>query len=145
MSLNIETEVVIDAPPAIVWQVLAATEQYPEWNRHLHFAGELRKGNVVRMHARLFGLPLTFRIKIEVFDPQTELRWRGGWRWLFLGRHYLRLRPADGAPQRTVFVHGEDFEGIAAPLLLRLIGGELTRFYERINVALVARTESLAR
>jgi hypothetical protein len=59
-----------------------------------------------------------------------------------VGSHYFRLSSTDDGS--TELRHGEDFRGLAVPVLLPLLRTELTSFHERINAGLKQRAESLA-
>ena len=141
MSRHLETRVVIHAPIATVWSVLADTDRYPEWNDVLAFRGNPREGESLPMTVRLFGFPLTLKAQFERIEEPHELRWRGGPTGLFAGTHYLRLRPT--SDDRTELLHGEDFHGLAVPILFPLLRRRTITLYSRINAGLKQRAESL--
>lgn len=134
------TRIEIEAGAYAVWDVLTDFPRYPEWNPAVAFLDEVREGARVRMRVTLFGRTLTVPVRIEALRAREELRWRGGPGWLMHGTHYFRIAPI--GPGRTELVHGERFGGVALPLLWPVLAPELTRFYERINVALARRCAS---
>jgi len=136
---NLETRVVITAPPERVWAVLADARAFEEWCDDVQFPEAPSEGARVPMRVRLFGVRLTVRVVFETIDGPHELRWRGGPGGLFEGSHYFRLAPAEDGG--TELRHGEDFEGLALPLLFPILKSELGSFYERINVAVKRRAE----
>ena len=136
---ELTTEVTIDAPPAIVWSVLATPAGYREWNPFLvSMEGELVEGATLtnRMNPS-GGSEMTFRPTVLKVEPERELRWLGR---LFLprifdGEHYFLLQAQDGG---TRLIHGERFRGIG----LWFIGVEQFRAdFEAMNQALKARAE----
>jgi hypothetical protein len=142
--MELRTEVEIDAPPALVWEVLTDTASYHEWNPFVQsIEGTLAAGQRVSV---LITPPESsdYRFRPEVIRvvPEEEIRWRGKllFAFLFSGEHFFQLKALpDG---RTRFVHGEDFTG----LLLGLLGRKLTltaRGFVFMNQALKKRVESL--
>jgi hypothetical protein len=142
VSRSLETRVRIVAPVGVVWQVLTDTAAFAEWTDDVGFRDALRAGASLPMRVRLFGVRLTVPVALEAVEPERELRWRGGPPGVFVGSHYFRLGAApDGG---TELVHGEDFRGVAVPLLLPVLRGELLRLYGRINDGLRGRAEAIA-
>jgi hypothetical protein len=140
VSEKLETRVVIDAPPEAVWEVLANATAFAEWSEDVQFPETPREGMRCPMRVRLFGVRLSVKVLFERIDGPRELRWRGGPGGLFVGSHYFRLSATDDG--RTELRHGEDFDGLALPLLFPFLEGELRAFYGRINDALKRRVET---
>lgn len=142
--MQLSTEIEINAPAAIVWQVLIEGEHYHEWNPFITtLEGELREGgrlNVVVSSTD--GTDFRFRPEVLRVDPQKELRWRGRVisDLIFAGEHYFLLHEV--GPARTRVTHGENFQGV----LLRLLGKQMTataRGFVFMNQALKRRAEAL--
>lgn len=141
--MQLRTEIEISAPPGAVWEVLAATDRYAEWNP---FVTELRGALEVGGHLDVVVAPpdsseMRFKPRVLVAEPGKELRWRGvlGHALLFSGEHFFQL--VDTGHGTTRFVHGEDFSGI----LLKLLTGKLAntaRGFVLMNQALKRRVES---
>ena len=146
MKTELSHEIEIDAAPEAVWEALADTAGYAEWNpfiRRLH--GELREGARLEVEiAPPGGRAMTFRPTVLAAEPNRELRWLGRLLLpgLFDGEHRFRLEPLPGG--RTRFVQSERFSG----LLVRLLGKGLARTllgFEQMNVALKAQVEGRAK
>src|SRR5918995_1089622 len=136
-------EIEIDASPAAVWEVLADTAAYPEWNPFLRrLSGELREG--ARLEAEIAppgGRAMTFTPTVLAAEPERELRWRGRLLLpgLFDGEHSFRIEPLEGG--RTRFTQSERFSGV----LVGLLGGALAKTqlgFEQMNAALKLRVEA---
>ncbi len=136
----------IDAPPALVWQVLTDTAAYGAWNPFIpELAGELQPGR--RLRARITppgGRGMTFRPVVTVVQDGRELAWLGrvGLPGLFDGAHSFTLTPRpDGGTELT---QREVFRGVLVPLM----AGTLRRTeagFAAMNEALRHRAEVLAR
>lgn len=143
-SRELTTEILIDAPPEKVWETLADTDHWREWNPVIpSLRGELRPGAIVNFTIVL-GRELPLSARLLRAEPGEELCWRGppqaALGLAFAGRHYMRLQ-LDGE-DRTFFVHGEEFTGAFVPLLWWRLEPTLRRAYEKMNLALKHRVES---
>lgn len=144
-SMELRTEIEIEAPPQRVWDVLLDFQRYPEWNPFITAVeGEWTVGSRPSL---VLSLPESgeMRIRPTVLRNETarELRWRGviGVAFLFSGEHFFSLE--ETSEGRTRLVHGEDFGGF----LLRFLNGKLTetaRAFVFMNHALKKRAESAA-
>lgn len=139
---DIDTSVVIDAPPDEVYAVLTDFERYPEWNPyHIRVVGEPEVGadlevRVSRPDGKVVDVP-----HVEVFEavPGEALVWGGGIEGVFKGEHRFDL--AETAEGGTRLSHTEVFAGAFigfADLPVEV----LTEGYARMNRALKAWIES---
>lgn len=138
---EIRTELEIGAPPKRVWDVLADFGRYPEWNPFLvRLTGSPVLGAKVVVHVKSGILPVRFRTKVLVAEPERELRWRGNLLTdaLIAGEHYFQIEPLG---DRSRFIHGERFTGALANVAWRIIEGDTRRGYEAMNSAFKARVE----
>jgi hypothetical protein len=136
MKQTIETSIEINAPPEKVWEVLSATDAYPDWNPFIRsIAGRLEQGKTIQVSLSLpgggsFGFkPLILRASFP------EIRWKGKFLLggLFDGEHYFRVESV--SPNITRFLHGEQLSGV----LVGLLSGALEktkRGFESMNEAL---------
>lgn len=138
--VSYETEVMIDAPPAEVWTHLADFERHDEWSRHFKLRGRPVVGEPGRVEFPLFGRSASAPVVIKVADEARELRWQGGPKGLVTGNHYFVLEARD-AGQRTCFRHGEDFSGLIAPLVWKVLKAQLGPSYSGFNQDLKQRVE----
>jgi hypothetical protein len=146
--VDIRTAVEIGAPPAEVWSVLIDFAGMAAWNPFIRsIVGEAVAGSRLRVTIAPPGkTERTFEPSVLAAVPGRELRWLGTvlGGWMFSGEHYFQLAPAQ--PGATLFVHGERFSGILAPLIMR---GQMLAATERgfalMNEALKKRCESSGR
>jgi hypothetical protein len=139
---ELEHAIEIDAPTDDVWQVLAETDRYGEWNPFIRrLQGELREGAKLEVEiAPPGGRSMTFKPTVVAAAPGRELRWLGRLLLpgLFDGEHRFLLEPLpDG---RTRFVQSERFSG----LLVGVLKGSLEKTrvgFEEMNRALKAEVE----
>lgn len=84
---------------------------------------------------------MTFRPKVLVAEPNTELRWLGRLLipGLFDGEHYFRLSSLGS--NRTRLVHGERFSGVLVPFAKSSLESATRAGFEAMNKALKARAE----
>jgi hypothetical protein len=146
MPRSIHTEVTIDAPAEMVWEVLTDFATYPEWNGHTHIEGEAREGArlTVSPGPEAGRLP-TFRptvLRAGPVDEDYELAWLGHLyvRGLFDGEHSFRVEAVDDEHSRLV--QSESFSGALAGLVLRFVGDDTEATFQAVNEALKARAES---
>ncbi len=142
--INPEIKVSINAPTAVVWEVLVQLDNYVDWNPYVKFQGEACKGTAVPMTVKLFNRSITVPAMFETVEAEQELRWRGGPRGLLSGSHYFKIIQPDGEPEKTDLIQGEVFTGIALPILWPFLKKELHSFYNGINNAITNRAESMA-
>jgi hypothetical protein len=138
----IRTEIDIAAPAARVWDILAATDRWAEWNPFAKVRGHLAVGERVEVSLTPPGRkPMAFRPTIVKLDPSSEFRWLGhlGLPGVFDGEHGFRVVP-EGA-QRCRFEHFETFGGLLAGPILWLAGAATRQGFEAMNAALKARAE----
>jgi hypothetical protein len=142
-TLDATTE--IEAPAELVWQVIADTPRYREWNPFIRaIDGDLREG--ARLHVTIQApgrMPVTFRARVMRLDPGRELRWRGQWYvpGLFDGDHALTVEPLGAG--RSRFRTHENVTGLLLPILTKAMRQSQAGF-EQLCEAVKARAESLA-
>jgi hypothetical protein len=141
-SVDLRTEIEISAPPSAVWQVIADTARYHEWNPFItSLEGKLEVGEVLSVVVSPpDGSDMRFRPQVLKVEAEVELRWRGvlGSPFLFSGEHFFVLRELPSG--NTRFQHGEDFRGV----LERFLGAQLKRTahgFVLMNQALKRRVE----
>ena len=109
-------EVQVDAPPTVVWDVLADVDAWPRWNDTVKTAtlgGPVARGTKFRWKAG----PTTITSTLEEVERPERLGWTG--RALGLSAvHMWRLQPRDGGTHVTT---EESMQGGLARLLRPLI------------------------
>lgn len=143
----LSTEIDIQAPPAVVWHVLADFGAYPEWNPFIHtLTGDVKPGHRIRVLLQPpGGKAMRFSPKVLSFDKNRELSWLGSlWvRGLFDGEHRFRLTEnPDGS---TTLFHTEHFNGLLVPLLRKSLATDTRAGFEALNTALKERAEARMR
>ncbi len=135
-SRKTRTHKFIPAPLEQVWAALLDLDGYARWNPGLRlrpWAGAaLREGGRAWLKLGLVRIPVVVPVRIESAS-RNRLCWIGGPPGLFRGRHFFELREVEGGTELT---HGEDFAGLALPLLWPLVEPELERMYQAVNDAL---------
>lgn len=142
---QLHTSIEIDAPIALVWEILVDFERYPYWNPFVtNISGPQQVGE--RLTVELTpdgGRPMVMRPHVRVFDPVREFRWLGhlGFPGLFDGEHRFELEDLGGG--RTRLVHAEQFRGVLVPLLWLMIRRGTTAGFLAMNAALKRRAEHM--
>ncbi|WP_309111742.1 SRPBCC domain-containing protein [Saccharothrix sp.] len=140
---ELRTEVVIDAPAAVVWAVLTDFSRYREWNDLIEYvSGEAEEGAEVRTRAA-WGSPAEreFEGRITTVEPPGLLASEGGDPELFFGRHRWELSD-EGA--RTRLVNREVWSGALADAVYAESKDVLTAEFDAFNRALKAEAERRA-
>lgn len=145
-EIRTETEIAAGAPA--VWAILTDFARYPEWNPLLErVTADLRPGAPVALTVRLGGRALRAAARMGAVVPGREFRWIGPPSRLqaavFRADHFFRVEPVGADACR--FHHGEDFTGLALPLLDRWMRRTIVPGYAAMNAALKARVERACR
>lgn len=118
-----ETEIIIDAPPADVWKHLIDVSKHDDWSNHFWLRGDPVVGGPGRIEFKLFGVAAGANVVFQTVDEPRELRWHGGPKGIAYGSHFFILEELEGG-SRTRLRHGESFQGLLAPLIVRLLRTE---------------------
>jgi len=144
MTREITTQIEIDAPAEVVWEILVDFERHPEWNPFIEeISGEAEQGSRLALTVRPpGGSAMSFGPTVLAADEARELRWLGrvGLPHIFDGEHRFVLEPL-GA-ERVRLVHSECFRGILVPLLWRRFAARTREGFEQMNRALKQRAEN---
>lgn len=146
MHHELRTEIEIDAPIDVVWDVLVDLERHEEWNPFIVSSsgrvavGERLVNRIVQPGRRA----MTFRPTVTEVDPPRTFEWLGRLLvpGLFDGRHRFELRstPTGG----TVLVHSEQFDGVLVRLQRSMVDTTTREGFVAMNEALRARAEARA-
>ncbi|WP_298854676.1 SRPBCC domain-containing protein [uncultured Ruegeria sp.] len=123
---KIHTDIVVDAPPDVVWSVLTDTASYKGWAAFLvGIHGEIKDGSTITVDFQLDSSKeklTTLDHTITVVDG-TEFYWAekgpGGIR----DNHHFRVEPLEGG--KTRFVQSDEIMGG----ITFLMGGRLAKMY----------------
>lgn len=137
-------EIVINASPEQVWQVLTDLERYSEWNPLLYRAsGKVELGETVVVDAKTAAKNMNFKCKVTKVEPIKGFAWKFHviHPILFRGVHAFRIEPIDH--ERVKFIDTESFWGLLLPTQAKdLTTNGLTAMIEMGN-ALKDRVENL--
>lgn len=146
MPVKIEFEHEINAPPAVVWQVLTDQSAYPQWNPF-----------VVQSESTLaVGEPIVMRVRVLPFfaQPQTEVIYehepekllsygiKGDPVGALRSYRSHRLTPVEGG---TGYQSLFELSGWFAPVVGLLLARQLRRGFRQMSQAIAERAEMLAR
>uniref|UniRef100_Q3ASC3 SRPBCC domain-containing protein n=1 Tax=Chlorobium chlorochromatii (strain CaD3) TaxID=340177 RepID=Q3ASC3_CHLCH len=140
---SFESEIIIEATPAEVWQMLTAFAAYGAWNPFLRrVQGSATNGAQLYVEAKLPALPaIRFTATITTMQLLHRLGWHarfaGG---LFRAHHFFRLEPQTSGGCRLL--HGEEFSGLLAAPILLLLGSQFRAGYTAMNEALKRQVET---
>lgn len=146
MSIEIDHELEIDAPAAVVWDVITDTARYGEWNPFvLECQTDLRPGGPINMKVRLGN---STQKANEVIDEVHE------------GRGYsYRMKPLPVGALRSYRTHaiepvGEkaciyrshfELHGWLSPLVGAIMASKLQEGFDGMSDAIKDRAEELAK
>jgi hypothetical protein len=106
------SEITIDAPASVVWEVMSRIDEWPRWNKDISDAsleGELKPGSVFRWKSG----PGKIVSTLQTVDPPKQISWSGKTMGV-TAIHVWQLEPRDGS---TIVTTEESWEGITARLL----------------------------
>lgn len=137
MTVEIFTEILIEAQPQKVWEIVTDFENYPEWNFFVKsIEGNVRVGNIISVRIEPpNGNGLTFKPLVVAYEPQKELRWLGKFfiKGIFDGEHQFKL--IDNKNGTTTFIQSETFTGILVSLFKNNLNNTKIGF-EQMNLEL---------
>ncbi|MBN8680133.1 MAG: SRPBCC domain-containing protein [Chitinophagales bacterium] len=142
MSLQIRTEIVIQASKEKVWSILTNLGAYPEWNPFIVSSkGSIEKGARIENTLRTGDKTMTFKPVILEVRQGQYFEWLGSlwFKGLFDGQHYFEIQEL--GPNQVNLVHGETFSGILSGMIFRSIGEDTRNNFVKMNQALKARAE----
>jgi hypothetical protein len=142
----IETQVDIEAPASVVWDVLTDFEGHEEWDPFFSsLEGTLEPGETLEI---VIGDPadggMAFSPEVLIVETNAELRWVGHLLvpGVFDGEHAFLIVARDDGGVR--FLHEEEFRGPLVPLFWGQLDTETRAGFEDFNAALKAEAEARA-
>jgi hypothetical protein len=140
---QIRTEIVINATPQTVWNILVAFDRYPEWNpfiKSIH--GKAEQGAKITARIEPPGASgMTFKPTLLSVVENHRLSWLGNLfiPGLFDGEHIFELyENTDGS---TTFVQREIFKGILVPLFRKMLDTSTVEGFTLMNKKLKSLAE----
>ncbi len=123
----VRTEVEVDAPIGVVWQLLADIERQPEWMAEMKAVrlltdGPIGVGTRGLARVRIFGIGVSDPVEVVAFSPPHRFAIRHEGR--FSGEGLITLDTLDGG-RRTRVVWAESLVAPVFPDLAALVGGPI--------------------
>ena len=141
-SRTCRTEITIDAPQQLIWDMLIDLDHYADWNPFTYgYTGSFVVGGRFMLKVRLtdkfkLGSPEI----VHLIEPPDRLAWCGDYpRWLVAATRYQVLRPL--SPTQTHYQTWETFRGALAFVVMATLGKNIERGFQDVAVALKARAE----
>lgn len=135
---SVETEIIIDAPAAKIWNILSDLESYATWNPFIIYAkGTFKEGEKLSVIQKPPGeKPRLFKRYISKILHEKEFRWLGRLvlPGIFDAEHIFLLEPI--SENQTKLIHKETYTGILASLLWNRIEWSLIAGFNKMNQAL---------
>ena len=144
MAFKVQTQIEIDAPASVVWDILIDLDSYSRWNPFIiEASGRIAPNAILEVSPQLAGKQqATFRPVVTSYVEGRSFAWTGAivHRWFSTGVHSFDIRSV--SESRVVVEHDEVFLGIGAPLV-SLIARKLTeRGFIAMNEALKKEAEA---
>lgn len=142
MQYHIQTEILINAPAATVWQVISNLQDYSKWNPFMiSVEGKLEKGERLKVVLKNDNKLMRFKPVVKKVKPFTSFSWLGSLfiKGLFDGYHYFKLE--EQQPGITKLTHGEKFSGILSRFIFSKIGDTTRENFTRMNKAIKKTAE----
>lgn len=136
---SVHSEIIIEATPKQVWEVLLDTDKYSDWNPTMELlAGELKVGNTVRYkYIQSENNQSEIPARVKKIVAEKLLNQGGGLPFILTYDHSYSLSSVEN--NTKVVIH-EDYEGIYVPFWNPQ---PVQMAYERLNKALKNRVETL--
>ena len=142
-KFKISSELIINASPKTVWNILMDFESYPTWNPFItSISGIQKEGGILRAKICPPGAKeMVFNPNITRMEAPFHFSWKGKFliKGLFDGEHHFEIRPlADG---KVKFIQSEDFSGLLVPLFKKSLLEKTISGFQAMNEALKMRCE----
>lgn len=134
---EIKTEIVLDAPPEKVWELLTRFDHTAEWFTKTILDIPLQVGAKGKVKLVVKGFTLNSPIEMQVVSHAKHLQWIGmlpGMGWFMRGEHYFILTPEGEG--KTRLNHGEKFSGLGVGTVFWFLGPRIEQTYLELNQAL---------
>lgn len=143
MKKEIRTEIVIQASPERVWEILTAFEKYPLWNPFIKsIRGPVKTGaKIVARLEQPGSKGMIFKPTVLTFEKNKEFKWIGHLLFpgLFDGEHRFEL--IDNGNGTTTFIQAERFKGILVRLFRKMLETSTMEGFKAMNQKLKEEAE----
>jgi len=146
MRYQLQSDIEIEAPPAVVWSVLTDLDGYADWNPFVVSSqGSVAVGEkLINRMQQPGGKVMTFRPKVTEVEPERVFEWlcRLGFPGVFDGRHRFEIQPT---PTGSRLTQSEEFSGVLVRFMKKSLDTKTMQGFEEMNTALKTRAEAQAR
>jgi hypothetical protein len=117
------TKIIINASPAVVWNIITDFENFGNWNPFIKkISGIPKEGNTIKVFIKPPNSNgIRFEPKILKYEPEKEIRWLGNL-WvpkIFDGEHSLTIKKVE--EYKVLFIQKEQFKGLLVPLFTNML------------------------
>lgn len=139
---SLQTEIIINAPAEKVWYVLTNFEAHKAWNPFIkNIQGKPVVGHTLRVELSNGKGTSVFKPTVLVADVNRAFEWLGKLPLgMFSGQHYFYIEPITAT--QVKFIHGENFSGWLAGVIMNKIGAQTQQNFIAMNKALKQVAES---
>jgi hypothetical protein len=143
MRYELHTDIEIEAPAEVVWEVLTDLDHYEDWNPFVtSSAGTVVVGETLTNRMQNpGGKAMTIKPKVTAADTSQVFEWLGhiGLPGVFDARHRFEIEPTATG---VVLTQSEFFKGVLVRFMRKTLDDSTTRGFEAMNAALKARAEA---
>ncbi|MGB7969823.1 MAG: SRPBCC domain-containing protein [Methanobacterium sp.] len=117
------TKILINASPAIIWDIITDFENYGKWNPFIReISGTTKEGSTIQVFIKPPNSNgMKFKPEILKYEPEKEIRWLGKL-WIpkiFDGEHSLTIKKIE--ENKVLFIQKEQFNGLLVPLFTNML------------------------
>ncbi|MBZ5794477.1 SRPBCC domain-containing protein [Burkholderia contaminans] len=138
---SVHADILIDRPPADVWEVVSNSAAYSDWNTFItRVDGDFREGAAIRIVLGTGPESMVFKPTVLLVRPNRDLCWRGSvwFRGIFDGTHCIHLTAVTGG---THLEQTERFSGLLVGRLTNDVIEDTRRNFLAMNAAIKQRVE----
>ena len=144
--MEIYTDILIEATPQSVWNILINFSRYPHWNPFLtEVLGEAVEGAGIEIEVSPPGLKkMRFKPCITSVEPCRQLTWVGKFAipYVFDGEHSFVIEPVSDRAVR--FIQKETYTGLVVPFYAKSLNQNTREGFHQMNQALKDAAEQVA-
>jgi hypothetical protein len=141
---TIETQIIANSTPEIIWKILINFEEYELWNPFMiNVVGDAKLGSKIKLKIQTAsGKQRTYYPTITRLEINKELRWRGKsfLPGIFDGERIFIIEKS--TDNKVLFIHKEIFTGLGVKLVGDKLDEDLRESFEKMNIALTTRAEN---
>lgn len=139
---NLQTEIIINATPEKVWNILMDFDKYPQWNPFVkEITGSQQVGGQLKVTLKNGKGTSVFTPTVVSNETANIFEWLGSIPLgLFKGQHRFAIEKI--SETQVKFIHSEQFSGLLAGLIMSQIGETTRNGFIAMNKALKERAEA---